>query len=136
MQSAVPYQKCGFGGLETHLSTTDDEQSSCETSAAVKVMLNVEISRTEIDELCRCLGVRRLDIFGSAATAELRPGSDVDVLVRFDREQGHLFNRYFELKERLEEMFGRPVDLVVEDALKNPYFIQAVERTRENVYAA
>ena len=99
-------------------------------------MLNVEISRTEIDELCRCLGVRRLDIFGSAATAELRPGSDVDVLVRFDREQGHLFNRYFELKERLEEMFGRPVDLVVEDALKNPYFIQAVERTRENVYAA
>ena len=99
-------------------------------------MLNVEISRTEIDELCRRLGVRRLDIFGSAATDDLHPGSDVDVLVQFDREQGRLFDRYFELKERLEEMFGRPVDLVVEDALKNPYFIQAVERTRENVYAA
>lgn len=132
----MPYRKCGVGGLATNLSTTDDEQFSCETSATVKVMLNVEISRTEIDELCRRLGVRRLDIFGSAATDDLHPGSDVDVLVQFDREQGRLFDRYFELKERLEEMFGRPVDLVVEDALKNPYFIQAVERTRENVYAA
>lgn len=86
--------------------------------------------------MCRRLQVERLDIFGSAATDQFAADSDVDVLVRFDRGAGDLFNRYFDLKEGLEQIFGRLVDVVLEDSLKNPYFKLAIEQTRKKVYAA
>ncbi len=99
-------------------------------------MLDIETIRPEIGDLCRKLKIKRLDIFGSATSDDFRPDSDVDILVQFERDNGGLFDRYFELKERLEEILGRPVDVVVEDAITNPYFKSEVERTRRNVYAA
>jgi predicted nucleotidyltransferase len=60
----------------------------------------------------------------------------VDVLVQFDRSRGHLFDRYFELKESLEKLFDASVDLVIEDSLRNPYLKEAIEHSRINVYAA
>ena len=99
-------------------------------------MIDIARDRDKIDALCRRLGVRRLDVFGSASTGKPSPESDVDVLVQFDRSQGNLFARYFDLKEGLEAILGRPVDLVVDDAIRNPYFRQSVERTRQNVFAA
>jgi hypothetical protein len=53
-----------------------------------------------------------------------------------DAYGGGLFNRYFDLKEGLERIFGRPVDVVVERAVVNPYFKASIERSRKNVYAA
>ena len=99
-------------------------------------MLDIEEIRPEITNLCRKLRVERLDIFGSATSDNFRPDSDVDVLVQFERDTGGLFDRYFELKETLEEILGRTVDAVVEDAITNPYFKMEVERSRRNVYAA
>ncbi len=99
-------------------------------------MLDIETIRPEIGDLCRKLKVKRLDIFGSATSDDFRPDSDVDVLVQFERDNGGLFDRYFELKERLEDILGRAVDVVVESAIKNPYFRSEVEHTRRNVYAA
>jgi len=99
-------------------------------------MLDMADNKAEVAALCRRLAVVRLDVFGSAARDALGPTSDVDILVRFDRTAGNLFARFFELKEGLEELFGRRVDLVVEDAIRNPYFRQAVEQTRRNVFAA
>jgi len=61
-------------------------------------------------------GVRRLALFGSVARGEDQPGSDVDVLVAFDGET--TFDHYFDLKFWLEDMLGRPVDLVTEKALR------------------
>ncbi len=61
-------------------------------------------------------GARRLALFGSAARDELRDDSDIDVLVEFDGPA--TFDGYFDLKTRLEELFGRPVDLVTEKGLK------------------
>ena len=98
-------------------------------------MLDIERIRPQISGLCKNLKVKRLDIFGSATSDDLRPDSDVDVLVQFERDSGRLFDRYFELKERLEEILGRTVDVVVEDAIANPYLKQEVERSRKNVYA-
>jgi predicted nucleotidyltransferase len=77
-----------------------------------------------------------LDVFGSAATDDLGPDSDVDILVQFERDGTDLFDRYFELKEGLEELFGRDVDPVIEESIKNPYFKESVERSRKNLYAA
>jgi predicted nucleotidyltransferase len=98
-------------------------------------MLDIEKLQPEITELCRRLKISRLDIFGSATSEEFRAESDVDVLVRFEQDGGGLFNRYFDLKEGLEAIFGRPVDVVVEGSLKNPYFKASVERSRRTVYA-
>jgi predicted nucleotidyltransferase len=77
----------------------------------------------EIEELCRMLGVRRLDVFGSAASSTLDvTSSDVDVLVEFDVTPGFdHFGSYSALKEGLEEIFDRPVDLVSSSSIRNPY---------------
>ncbi len=76
--------------------------------------------------LCRGLPVRRLDVFGSA----------VDVLVEFEAGAGFdRFDAYFDLREGLERILGRPVDLVSATALRNPYVKQRVLATRELLYA-
>jgi len=100
------------------------------------IMLDIERIRPEIINLCKNLKVKKLDIFGSATSDDFHPDSDVDVLVQFERDSGGLFDRYFTLKEGLEEILGRMVDVVVEDAITNPYFRIEVERSRRNVYAA
>lgn len=61
-------------------------------------------------------GAKHLALFGSAARDELRDDSDIDVLVEF--EGAASFDRYFDLKTYLEELMGRPVDLVTEKGLK------------------
>ena len=61
-------------------------------------------------------GVRHLGLFGSAARDELRPDSDIKVLVKF--EGPATFDRYFKLKDFLEQTFHRPVDVVTAGGLK------------------
>jgi len=81
------------------------------------------------------LSVKRLGLFGSVLTRNFGPDSDVDVLVVFDMDDGSdLFNKYFELKERLEKVFGRDVDLIVDKPSKNPVFKDSVEKTRTVLY--
>lgn len=94
--------------------------------------------RDELQALCRRFGVRRLELFGSAATGKDRAGeSDLDFLVEFGPlPPGGYADAYFGLLESLETLFGRPVDLVVASAIKNPYFREAVERTKALLYAA
>ena len=76
-------------------------------------------------------GVRRLALFGSVARGEDSPGSDVDVLVAFDGPT--TFDRYFDLKFWLEDLLGRRVDLVTENALRPEL---APEVKSEAVYVA
>jgi predicted nucleotidyltransferase len=93
--------------------------------------------RTELEGLCRQFGVRRLEVFGSAATKAFQAeDSDFDFLVEFAAAGARYADRYFGLLESLEQLFGRPVDLVVASAIKNPYFAQSVERTKALLYAA
>jgi hypothetical protein len=99
-------------------------------------MPDIEKYESEIAALCRRFGVSRLDIFGSATSDDFQAQSDVDVLVQFKQNGDGLFNRYFDLKEGLESIFGRPVDVVMEDSQRNPYFRASVERGRKTVYAA
>lgn len=99
-------------------------------------MLDIERFKPDIAKICERLSVSRLDVFGSVTQDTFNADSDVDVLVRFDRAAGGLFNRYFDLKDKLEQIFGRPVDVVIEESLKNPYFKTSIERSRRNLYAA
>jgi predicted nucleotidyltransferase len=101
------------------------------------MVTDVTSRQAQIDELCSRYGVRSLYLFGSAVRDALKEESDLDFLVEFDNPivEGY-FDRYFGLRESLEEMFGRSVDLVVESAIRNPYFRQSVEQTRVLLYAA
>lgn len=96
-------------------------------------MLSIEKIRQPIAQLCRDLRVVRLDIFGSATTERFTNESDVDVLASFSDSNG-IFDRYFTLKENLEALLERPVDLIIEDAIRNPYFRDSIEESRVNVY--
>lgn len=98
----------------------------------------LEDKRGALAALCHKYDVVRLDVFGSGATDAWRPGeSDLDFIVAFRPLPGHgLANRYLGLAEDLELLFGRPVDLLTENAIRNPYFRQSVEATRATVYAA
>jgi putative addiction module CopG family antidote len=94
--------------------------------------------RADLAALCRRYHVRRLDLFGSTAVGEDTPGeSDLDFLVEFEPlRPGSYADTYFGLMEALEGLFGRPVDLVVASAVRNPYFRASVERTKKLLYAA
>jgi predicted nucleotidyltransferase len=98
---------------------------------------DIEHHRPEVVELCRRFGVQSLEVFGSAADGTFDPArSDIDFLVEFDEsDSSNLFRRYFGLAEALEHLFARKVDLVSHSALKTPYFIAAVNRSRQPLYA-
>lgn len=92
-----------------------------------------------IRALAREFGVARLEVFGSAATDAFDPDrSDVDCIVAYPPgyEFGPWLTRYFELRERLEALLGRPVDLVMAGAIRKPRFIEAANETRRLLYAA
>ncbi len=91
-----------------------------------------------INELCRRYCVQRLELFGSAATGDYQAGaSDLDFLVEFAHVPDESYpDTYFGLLEGLEAFFDRPVDLVVSNAIKNPYFRRSVDATKVLIYAA
>lgn len=94
--------------------------------------------REEVRALCRRFGVRRLDLFGSAARDDFDPAlSDLDFLYELEaKPPGGYADAFFGLKELLESLFGRPVDLVAAAAIRNPYFRESVEQSRVPLYAA
>jgi len=98
----------------------------------------IQAHREELRALCRRFRVRRLDLFGSAARGDFDPEhSDFDFIVEFDRSAPqNPFDSYFGLKEGLEALLGRKVDLVELSAVRNPYLKASIEQNRENLYAA
>jgi predicted nucleotidyltransferase len=99
----------------------------------------VESRRSELARLCERFGVESLTLFGSAVTDEFdEQTSDLDFLVAFrtDVKQGGLADSYFGLLAALEELFERPIDLVTDGSVKNPYVLQAIQAHNECLYAA
>jgi len=92
----------------------------------------------EVRRLARVHHVARLDLFGSATSQRFDPKtSDIDLLVDFRPMPPIEFaDAYFGLRSALSALFGRPVDLVVEGSIENPYLLRAVEESRTPLYAA
>ena len=102
-------------------------------------MIPAVAARTDdLQRICLRYHVLRLDLFGSAASGDHHAeDSDLDFVVEFQPVAFNAYaDSYFGLLEALEQLFGRPVDLVVGSAIKNPYFLQSVEETRVPVYEA
>ena len=101
-------------------------------------MLNmVEQRLDQVAELCRRVGARRLEIFGSAVRKDFEPAtSELDFLVECDDlPPASYADAYFTLKESLEALFRRPIDLITDASLENPYFRARVETERQTIYA-
>jgi predicted nucleotidyltransferase len=99
----------------------------------------IENNYEAIKDLCVKFRVRRLELFGSAIDDEnFDPEeSDLDFLVEFQPlKQGEYADAYFGLFEALETLFNRHVDLVMVRAIKNPYFLEAINKGRKVLYAA
>jgi predicted nucleotidyltransferase len=81
----------------------------------------VVVPEAEIAEICRRYQVRELSLFGSAARGEMRPDSDIDMLVDYFPEAQPSLLDLIRLKDQLSDLLGRPVDLGVKRALKPRY---------------
>lgn len=98
----------------------------------------IEERLPELRELCRRHHVARLAVFGSAASGRFDPArSDLDFVVEYLPVQDAMtLGAYLDFKEALERLFGRQVDLVERDAVRNPYFRDELEDTQVQLYAA
>jgi len=98
----------------------------------------IEQKRDAIAQLCREYGVRRFELFGSAATDTFDDArSDLDFLVDFlPCEPAQHARRYLRLLVGLENLFQRKIDLLEIKAIRNPYFQEIVNQSRVELYAA
>lgn len=97
----------------------------------------IEQHRNRIAQLCRQFQIGRLDVFGSVLRDDFRNGSDIDVVAEFSAPPGgDSVRQYFDFKESLEELFGRPVDVIELDAMENTRLKRLIEKERVTVYAA
>ena len=93
---------------------------------------------TELHSIFKVHHVAKAEVFGSALTSDFNQESDIDILVTFDNNIALLdyADNYFTLKECLEEVLNRRVDLVSSKSLKNPVLIESINKTKQSLYAA
>ena len=91
----------------------------------------------ELKKMCKAYDVKAMYVFGSACTDHFDERSDIDILVSFkDISIERYTDNYFEIHYQLEKLFEREIDLITENSLSNPFFIESVEETKQLLYAA
>jgi predicted nucleotidyltransferase len=101
------------------------------------VIGGVAVSRSALRDLAQRYHIRRLVLFGSAARGELRPDSDVDLLVEFEPGQAPSLWAAQELQADFSHLFGdRPVDISPPEILRNPYRRKTIEPDLKVLYEA
>ncbi|MGQ1947758.1 nucleotidyltransferase family protein [Geofilum sp. OHC36d9] len=91
----------------------------------------------KIKTLCMIHNVRTLFAFGSVCTDKFNDRSDIDLLISFmPMDYGDYADTYFDLADKFENLFHRPVDLVTEKSLSNPYFINSINQTKTLLYGS
>jgi len=96
----------------------------------------INVYRKQIIDFCQKWKVKEFAIFGSFLREDFNENSDVDVLVSFFQEAHHSLFDLVEMQEELKTIFGREVDLVEKEGLKNPFRREAILKNREVLYAA
>ena len=88
-----------------------------------------------LKKLCALYNVEKMYLFGSSLNSNINEKSDVDLLVKFKQiELSNYFENYINFKEKLESLFGRKVDLLEEQTLKNPILIKSIDNSKELIY--
>jgi len=95
----------------------------------------IERNMDNINALCNKHKVAKLFVFGSILTAKFKKSSDIDLLVDFSGVDLYNYaDNYFDLKTSLEKIFKRPVDLLEEKAVKNPYLRASIDASKRLIY--
>lgn len=95
----------------------------------------IEINKDRINALCQKHKVSKLFVFGFVLTNNFKESSDVDFLVDFANIELYDYaDNYFQLKNSLEQLLQRPIDLLEDIALKNPYLRKSIDASKELVY--
>ena len=95
----------------------------------------IENNIDKIKTLCTMYNVKSLFAFGSVCTNNFNDQSDIDLLITFNKmEYGDYADSYFILADKFEELFNRPVDLITDKSLSNPYFIESLNQTKKLIY--
>lgn len=98
-------------------------------------MIPIERNIDSLKKLCSTHNVDKMYLFGSALNSDFNDKSDIDFLVRFKSfELSQYFENYINLKKNLEKLFGRKVDLLEEQTLKNPILIKSINKSKELIY--
>jgi hypothetical protein len=98
-------------------------------------MNTLETHASDIVKLCETHKVKSLYAFGSVLTDHFNSESDIDLIVDFaNMEVEDYADNYFDLKFSLQDVLKRPIDLLEEKAIKNPYFKQSVNLQKLLVY--
>ncbi len=96
-----------------------------------------DIDLEALAEVCRRYGIRRMSLFGSAARGEMRPDSDVDLLVEFTRSSKTTLFDYARMQDELSPLFGnRKIQIASPGILKNPYRRRSILRDLKTLYEA
>jgi len=91
--------------------------------------------QNSLSALCKQYRVKKLYAFGSVLTERFGKESDVDLLVEFDKQAiDDYFLNYFDFKYSLEDVFNRKVDLLEEQAIRNPVLRRSIERNKQLIY--
>lgn len=103
--------------------------------------MTIALAQAQLDAItaaCRKHKVLRMHLFGSALRDDFDPArSDLDLLVEFQQiEPGALVQAYFGLEQQLASITGQPVDLVMADAVRNPYVSRDIEASKQLIYEA
>lgn len=99
----------------------------------------IELNLQKIFELCKRYRVKDLSVFGSILTERFNDQSDVDLLVNFesydpDSMEFDYVSNYFDLKDSLEKLFNRKVDLIEDGDQLNPLFREMVYQKKQLIY--
>jgi predicted nucleotidyltransferase len=110
-------------GDNRHVTTTD-------------ILERLRVSREQLADFCRRWKVLELAVFGSAARDEMRPDSDVDVMVEFAPKAEWSLPDVVGAQLELQELFGREVDLITKGTIENPFRRHSIQRDLTVIYAA
>ncbi len=95
----------------------------------------IDSNRDKLFELCEKHKVKELYFFGSVLTDKFKESSDIDILIQFYQvDLMEYFDNYMDLKENLEQLFKRHVDLVENQAIRNPIFRKVIDREKQLFY--
>jgi predicted nucleotidyltransferase len=95
---------------------------------------SLQIDHAAIEAYCRKWMIREFAFFGSVLRKDFGSASDIDVLIDFEPNIPWSLYEWIDMIDELEEMFGRKVDLVSKDGLRNPFRRKRILKTREIIY--
>jgi hypothetical protein len=93
-------------------------------------------SAEALSAVCRRWRIKELSLFGSLARGEAGPTSDADVLISFEAGEHWDLWDMVDLRDDLERLFGRSVDIVLDGAIRNPIRLRSIMRDKRRLYAA